>query len=675
MFVLYADKTQLAVREKEPVTSGSVNVYQAQFEFSDDWDGLTRTAVFQAGSVSRSVLLDESGTCTVPWEVLKTPRISLAAGVCGEKDGDVVLPTVWAWLGLIMEGAAPGEDAQPPTPDLWEQELAKKQDKLHGQADQLVGFDDQGNAVPVDAAEAMQGPPGPQGPQGEPGPQGPQGPAGTPGADGAPGPKGDPGEPGPAGPQGAPGDTGPQGPQGETGPAGPKGDKGDPGEQGPAGEPGDKGDPGPGVPPGGSPGQVLTKKNAADYDTQWSDPAGGGADINAGDGLSKDGDTISVDNPVRGVYTQAEYDALTEAQKAKGTYFLGNGGTDAAKLLRIISNGGALGLPVGPMGPAGPDGNPIGSIISYMGVTAPKDYLICDGATYPIADYPDLSDFFQTQFGSKNYFGGDGTTTFAVPDMRNLFLRGYHGEAEEQLSGEVGVKQGATEHLRVTAVNDKLHVASAPGLDYYAANPDSTKQFSNPNVTSVGGQSNTTIAYSTYTSRPVNMAVLYCIKAVDSSLTDNIYSLEERVVGRWIDGKPIYEKTFYTITPSTQNTTKIVSLSDYSIDTKISITGMLLSNDGAGVPLNTTNTKSGWLVMCIFGGRGDNFGILMTVTGAIVYLNVPVSVTIRYTKTTDQSTIELPAALTAAPARIAHKAAPQSAAAVTLDAEIKTEEV
>lgn len=169
MFSLYADKNNLTLKAREMLTSGSVNVYQAQFEFSADWDGLTRTAVFQAGSVSRSVLLDESGTCTVPWEVLKTPGISLAAGVYGEKDGEVVLPTIWARLGLIMEGAAPGEDDQPPTPDLWEQELAKKQDKLHGQSDQLVGFDNQGNAVPVDAGEAMQGPPGPQGPDGPPG--------------------------------------------------------------------------------------------------------------------------------------------------------------------------------------------------------------------------------------------------------------------------------------------------------------------------------------------------------------------------------------------------------------------------------------------------------------------------------------------------------------------------
>lgn len=266
MFVLYADKTQLTVREKEPVTSGSVNVYQAQFEFSADWEDLTRTAVFQAGCVSRSVLLDASGVCAVPWEVLKVPGISLTAGVCGEKDGDVVMPTIWARLGLIMEGAAPGKDAQPPTPDLWEQELAKKQEKLHGQADQLVGFDAQGNAVAVDAGEAMQGPPGPQGPAGpkgdtgETGPQGPTGPkgdTGEPGPDGPAGPKGNTGETGPQGPAGPKGDTGETGPEG---PPGPKGDTGETGPQGPAGPKGDTGKTGPQGPAGakGDPGADAT---------------------------------------------------------------------------------------------------------------------------------------------------------------------------------------------------------------------------------------------------------------------------------------------------------------------------------------------------------------------------------------------------------------------------------
>lgn len=126
MFDLYAEKNQLRARRKEPVTSGSVNVYPVRFEFSADWEGLERTAVFRAGETSASVLLEDSGECTVPWEVLAIPGLRLEAGVYGTRGGETVLPTVWTNLGCICTGAAPGDGARPPTPDLWEQELSRK---------------------------------------------------------------------------------------------------------------------------------------------------------------------------------------------------------------------------------------------------------------------------------------------------------------------------------------------------------------------------------------------------------------------------------------------------------------------------------------------------------------------------------------------------------------------
>lgn len=131
MFILYANKTQLAARRREPVTSGSVNVYEAQFEFSADWDTLTRTVVFRAGKTAVSVLLDGTNRCVLPWEVLAEPNLKLWAGVYGTQGGALVLPTVWTDLGTILEGAAPGEDARPPTPDLWEQKLDGKGDALN----------------------------------------------------------------------------------------------------------------------------------------------------------------------------------------------------------------------------------------------------------------------------------------------------------------------------------------------------------------------------------------------------------------------------------------------------------------------------------------------------------------------------------------------------------------
>lgn len=54
--------------------------------------------------------------------------------------------------------------------------------------------------------------------------------------------------------------------------------------------------------------------------------------ITADDGLLKNGDTLSVDNPVRGILTQAEFDALPEEEKAKGTYFVDDGQSGGSAL-------------------------------------------------------------------------------------------------------------------------------------------------------------------------------------------------------------------------------------------------------------------------------------------------------------------------------------------------------
>ena len=125
MFIFYANKNLLTVHQKEPITSGSANTYRVQFEFSPDWDGLTRTACFRSGGQTISVLLDETGRCVIPWEVLEKPRCRLEAGVCGVRDGNVVLPTVWADLGMVLEGAEPGEPARPPTAGVFEQVMGE----------------------------------------------------------------------------------------------------------------------------------------------------------------------------------------------------------------------------------------------------------------------------------------------------------------------------------------------------------------------------------------------------------------------------------------------------------------------------------------------------------------------------------------------------------------------
>ena len=133
MFVLYADKVYLKLNEKEMLTSGSVNVYEVQFTFDSDWDGLDRMAVFRAGNKSRAVLLDETNRCMIPWEVLQTSRQTLYAGVYGSLNGETVLPTIWTSLGTIIPGTNTAELSAPPTPSIWDdllQQVRTKADSI-----------------------------------------------------------------------------------------------------------------------------------------------------------------------------------------------------------------------------------------------------------------------------------------------------------------------------------------------------------------------------------------------------------------------------------------------------------------------------------------------------------------------------------------------------------------
>lgn len=232
--------------------------------------------------------------------------------------------------------------------------------------------------------------------------------------------------------------------------------------------------------------------------------------------------------------------------------------------MKAMFNGQELFL-AGPRGFAGPDGTPIGTIISFMGTTAPKDYLLCDGAIYNIAEKKDLADFFIDQFGSANHFGGDGETTFAVPDLRNLFLRGYHGNAESQLSGEVGELQNGTLHPYIHGSGGVwIHPNGDDGVG--PLNIDDPSNRYPGRWASVSEPLSDRLSPERYTSRPINTAVLYCIKAVDSVSRLFNYSEEERVIGTWTTGEPLYRKTvFGTAGPS--NTSTLIHSGDIKLVT------------------------------------------------------------------------------------------------------------
>lgn len=330
--------------------------------------------------------------------------------------------------------------------------------------------------------------------------------------------------------------AGPQGQQGEQGPKGADGERGERGEKGETGEAAGFGKVTATV--DSSTGEPRVKVSTSGPDTAKNfsfafsgikgepGPKGEGADINFGDTLVDNDGAINVKTPVERVITQNEFDSLPEDKKNHGLYVIPGDdmSEDFGSPTKIVINGQKV--ECGSRGPSGPDGNPIGTIISYMGPASPTDYLACDGAIYNISDYPDLANFFEDRFGDKAYFGSHGEGTFAVPDMRNLFLRGYHGKADEQLSGEIGKKQEGTVFPYI--MSDASAFGVMPNnLPKYMDSTNPKEILKQPEVfyTNQFGQTNVEF-YKEYTSRPVNMAVLYCIKAVKTeSIVNSTYDI------------------------------------------------------------------------------------------------------------------------------------------------------
>lgn len=163
--------------------------------------------------------------------------------------------------------------------------------------------------------------------------------------------------------------------------------------------------------------------------------------------------------------------------------------------------------------------NPTGAIVDFMAVRAPDGYLFCNGDTYNISDYPRLAAFFESQFGTKNHFGGDGTTTFAVPDLRGEFRRctGTNGHTNQGNGANVGVHQDATTSSKYsTAPAGTQHaIIYNSGNRLYPTNFDSEFLSANGTlglVTLTGTSGSTGNTKDLITSRPTNTSVLTCIK-------------------------------------------------------------------------------------------------------------------------------------------------------------------
>lgn len=102
---------------------------------------------------------------------------------------------------------------------------------------------------------------------------------------------------------------------------------------------------------------------------------------------------------------------------------------------------------------------PVGTIMMYVGSTAPEGWLLCDGSTPLRADYPDLNSVYQAE--SYPFGSGNGTTTFTLPDLKSRFPIGA-GTGAGLTARTFATKAGAESHT-IGAANLGTHTHTLGG--------------------------------------------------------------------------------------------------------------------------------------------------------------------------------------------------------------------
>ena len=92
---------------REPLTSGMVG-QPIHFEYSHDFDGLAITAVFTDGKNTVNVM-NPGNECIIPHEVLTTVGATVKVGIYAVRGDELVIPTVYATIGVVLRGANPNE--------------------------------------------------------------------------------------------------------------------------------------------------------------------------------------------------------------------------------------------------------------------------------------------------------------------------------------------------------------------------------------------------------------------------------------------------------------------------------------------------------------------------------------------------------------------------------------
>jgi len=123
----------------------------------------------------------------------------------------------------------------------------------------------------------------------------------------------------------------------------------------------------------------------------------------------------------------------------------------------------------------------VGEIRIFAGNFAPAGWMFCDGQLLPISEYETLFNLIGTTYG------GDGQSTFALPDMRGrLPIHMGSGFVQGQIGGAETVTLTTNQipaHPHTVLATTNSNTASLPGGNFLASGPDIYDQNKSGNST------------------------------------------------------------------------------------------------------------------------------------------------------------------------------------------------
>jgi microcystin-dependent protein len=167
---------------------------------------------------------------------------------------------------------------------------------------------------------------------------------------------------------------------------------------------------------------------------------------------------------------------------------------------------------------------PPGTVVAFAGPTVPSGWLLCDGSAVSRTTYAGLFGAIGVANG-----GGDGTTTFNLPDYRGLFLRGVDGAAGRDpesatraspqagvaaVTGGAGNPGNLVGSVEEDALQDHYHMLNGIAAQYYPGADDMlggtyATRVSGGQISQTQSPANANLASET---RPRNVYVNYLIK-------------------------------------------------------------------------------------------------------------------------------------------------------------------